>query len=41
MTGRLAEQIAEHRGARARFPKRYRVTRLVHLERFADVARSN
>ena len=38
VTGRLQERILEHReGLLPGFTKRYRVTRLVHLEEFADV----
>ena len=38
VTGRLLERIYEHReGLVPGFTKQYRVTKLVHLEEFADV----
>jgi putative endonuclease len=38
VTSRLAERITEHReGKLPGFTKKYRVTRLVHLEEFGDV----
>lgn len=38
VTSRLADRIVEHREGRIPgFTKRYRVTRLVHLEEFGDV----
>lgn len=38
VTTRLAERIGEHReGKIAGFTKRYRVTRLVHMEPFGDI----